>query len=205
MTKERKQLIVEKAVLADQAPWVLHVQLFIFNAHNLQLLDNIGTHGIIIDALIERPLLGDDLELANSQTEEAGDLDNDLPDLHVGVDDEFCRNIVRVQLHCDFLDTLFIILLYVFKWDMHVVEALDEGFDQSDPVQPHVEIVGILSLGVLIDVELVKLSRDLFDASQEAFDKDLAVLLLDITAQMNINKEVSALNRHFLVLTLNGN
>ena len=88
---------------------------------------------------------------------------------------------------------------------MHVVEALDEGFDQSDPVQPHVEIVGILSLGVLIDVELVKLSRDLFDASQEAFDKDLAVLLLDITAQMNINKEVSALNRHFLVLTLNGN
>lgn len=205
MTKERKQLIVEKAVLADQAPWVLHVQLFIFNAHNLQLLDNIGTHGIIIDALIERPLLGDDLELANSQTEEAGDLDNDLPDLHVGVDDEFCRNIVRVQLHCDFLDTLFIILLYVFKWDMHVVEALDEGFDQSDPVQPHVEIVGILSLGVLIDVELVKLSRDLFDASQEAFDKDLAVLLLDITAQMNINKEVSALNRYFLVLTLNGN
>ena len=198
-------MIVEKAVLADQAPWVLHVQLFVFNAHNLQLLDNIGTHGIIIDALIERPLLGDDLELANSQTEEAGDLDNDLPDLHVGVDDEFCRNIVRVQLHCDFLDTLFIILLYVFKWDMHVVEALDEGFDQSDPVQPHVEIVGILSLGVLIDVELVKLSRDLFDASQEAFDKDLAVLLLDITAQMNINKEVSALNCYFLVLTLNGN
>ena len=205
MTKERKQLIVEKAVLADQSPWVLHVQLFVFNAHNLQLLDNIGTHGIIIDALIERPLLGDDLELANSQTEEAGDLDNDLPDLHVGVDDEFCRNIVRVQLHCDFLDTLFVILLNVFKWDMHVVEALDEGFDQSDPVQSHVEIVRILSLGVLIDVELVKLSRDLFDASQEAFDKDLAVLLLDITAQMNINKEVSALNRHFLVLTLNGN
>ena len=198
-------MVVEKAVLADQAPWVLHVQLFIFNAHNLQLLDNIGTHGIIIDALIERPLLGDDLELANSQTEEAGDLDNDLPDLHVGVDDEFCRNIVRVQLHCDFLDTLFIILLYVFKWDMHVVEALDEGFDQSDPVQSHVEIVGILSLGVLIDVELVKLSRDLFDASQEAFDKYLAVLLLNITAQMDIDKEVSALNRYFLVLTLNGN
>jgi len=60
-------------------------------------------------------------------------------------------------------------------------------------------------LGVLIDVELVKLSRDLFDASQEAFNEDLAVLLLDITAQMNIDKEVSALNRYFLVLTLNGN
>ena len=89
-------MIVEKAVLADQAPWVLHIKLFVFNAHDLQLLDNIGTHGIIIDALIERPLLGDDLELANSQTEEAGDLDNDLPDLHVGVDDEFCRNIVWV-------------------------------------------------------------------------------------------------------------
>ena len=64
--QQAQKLGQKRLILSNQAPRVLIVQLMLVDPHNLELLDQICTDCIVVDALIKWALLRDNLKLADS-------------------------------------------------------------------------------------------------------------------------------------------
>ena len=186
--------------MSNQAPWILIVQFLLVNSHNLELLNQICTDCIIVDALIKWAFLGYNFKLADSQVECTRYLHNYLPDLHVGIDHDLLGDILRIKLHCDLNIVLFIVFFNVFQRYVHVIESLDVFSDQSYPIESHFVVSW-----VLCRLHVVKLQRNLLCLLHKALNEDALVFLLNNALQVDIDKEIARFVSHMSVTRLDGN
>ena len=133
-------MLNEDLVLPDDSPRVLIVERLLVNAHNLQLLDQVVSHFVVVDALSKRAFLGDDLELADLKLKCFRNLNDDLPDLLVCVHSDLLSHIVWVQDDQYLLILLIVVLADVLSRDMHVVKMVDVGPYERHPVEAHVKV-----------------------------------------------------------------
>lgn len=196
--QQAEKLFKEQLVLANDASRILVVDHFVFNALNLQLSDVVVDHFMVIDAFIQWALHGDDLELRDAHVEYVGNLSHYLPDLLMIIDDDFVADVIRHKDHCDFLIFRSVVLCNVFDRDVHVVEVLDVGTNESDPVQAHLNVASWFFCR-----QAIELLGDVFNFLQEVLDEDLAVLLFNVTLQVDLNEEVATFSHHLTILTLN--
>ena len=89
-------MLQEELILADDPARVFNVELGFVDAHDLELLDGVGADCIEVDARVKRSFLGYDLELTDSEVENMGHLYDNLPDLLLGIDDDFMCDLLRV-------------------------------------------------------------------------------------------------------------
>jgi len=93
----------------------------------LELFDYVGAHCVVIDVGAKTTFFGHNFKLRDLEIESTRDLDDYLPNLLLRIHYYFMGNVVRVKLNHHFDVVLFIILLNVFKRDMHVVEPVQVG------------------------------------------------------------------------------
>lgn len=62
-------MLQEKVVGANESSWIGLLEVFLGNSHNLQLLDQVRTDGIVVDACRQRSFLRHDLELGDLESE----------------------------------------------------------------------------------------------------------------------------------------
>ena len=133
-------MLYKDLVLPDDSPRVLIVERLLVNAHNLQLLDQVVSHFVVVDALSKRAFLSNDLELADLKLKCFRNLNDDLPYLLVCVHSDLLSHIFWVQDDQDLLILLIVILADVLSRDMHVIKMIDVGPYERHPVEAHVKV-----------------------------------------------------------------
>ena len=200
LDQQRQELLHEHPVLADDSPRVRVIQNVLVYSRDLELLDVVGADWLKVDVLRKAASFGRDLELGYLQVEGTRRLDDDLPNLHVAVDDDVVGDVVGLKHHGHLLVKLFVILPDVFRRQVHEVEALDVVSNDCEPVEP--------LFAVAIQVFRLRRfhsCRNLVDFLEEALTEDLLLFLVYDRFDIEVNEEVSTLSCDLFVPVFNAN
>ena len=148
----------------------------------MELLDHVGTHRVIVDVLRKRTFGSNYFKLADSQVESTRNGYDDLPYLLVCVHCNLLLDLVRVQLNKHFLVILLVVLFEILQLDVLIVEALNVGANEGDPVKTTLNV----ELSCLV-VDRLQIDGDCLQLSHEGFHKDFAVFGLDDSFQVDID------------------
>jgi len=93
---------------------------------------------------------GHNFELGDLQIKSSGDLNDYLPDLLLSIHHYFSSHVFWVELNRHLNVVLLVVLLYVFKRDVHEVEPVQVSANKREPIEPSGNILRRFTFNRLI-------------------------------------------------------